>query len=336
MLGNARRRLAGARRRGIRAAAAAVTLGVACACGRAHAQTGPTLLLKPFPKEQAIDGRADALFLDAGHTKRGDDDFRLSTYESQGRWRVQPGNLISPRIGWDFTFIDLHTSFPSLPDQLADQSVAVAMPVAKFGDWIVGASVGFGYAGDRPFGDGDAWYGKATLSVFKLFNDTDALVFALDYDGNRTILPDVPLPGIAYTKRVARDFFFVVGVPVTSVEWRPDDRLRVEVVYTLPDTFDASVGYKVAEGVTVFGNFENRREAFFVNGLPANYDRLLFEQRRAEIGLRWEPRKNLMFNLSGGYAFGQEFSTGFDSRETDLVADVSDEPYVRFGVDIRF
>ena len=169
-----------------------------------------------------------------------------------------------------------------------------------------------------------------------MFNDTDALIFALDYDGNRPILPDVPLPGVAYTKRVARDFFFVIGAPVTSIEWRPDDRLRVELVYTVPDRLDASLGYRFAKGFTVFGNFENRRDGFFIDGLPANYDRLIFEQRRAEVGLRWEPKKDVMFSIAGGYAFGQEFSTGFDIRKTHLVTDVSDEPYVRFGVDIRF
>jgi len=325
-----------AHRRRNRSAAAVLALGLTLAGSSARAQTGPTLLLKPFPKEQAIDGRADALFLDQGHTKKTDEDFRLSMFESQGRWRVLPGNLISPRIGWDFTFIDVDTPAAGFPDQLVDQSVGVAMPIAKFGDWIVGASVGLGYAGDHPFSDGDAWYGKGTLSVFKLFSDTEALVFAIDYDGNRTFLPDVPLPGIAYTRRVAHDFYFVVGAPVTSLEWRPDDRVRVEVVYTIPDTFDASIGYRVVRALTVFGNLESRREAFFLNDLPGNRDRLFFQQRRAEVGLRWEPRKGVMFNVAGGYAFDQEFSTGFDSRRTDLVADLSDEPYVRFGVDIRF
>ena len=301
-----------------------------------RAQTGPRLLLEPFPKEQAIVASADALFFDQGHVKEADDALQLSTYESLGRWRVQPGNLISPRIGWDFTYIDVDTNFAGLPEQLVDQSVGIAMPLAQFGDWIVGASVGLGYAGDRPFADGDAWYGKGTLAVFRLFNDTDALVFALDYDGNRTFLPDVPLPGVAYTRRFARDFFVILGLPVTSIEWRPDDRLHVEMVFTLVDSFDANVGYRVFRNWTVFGNFETRREAFFLDGLPANHDRLLFDQRRAEVGLRWEPKKDFMFSIAGGYAFAQEFSTGFDARKTDLVADVSDEPYVRFGVDIRF
>ena len=335
MLHHARRHVQ-SRRGGARWVATAALAATVAACGTARAQSGPRLLLKPFPKEQAIDARADALVLDRGHTKVTDDDFRLSMFESQGRWRVLPGNLISPRIGWDVTYIDVDTPFAGLPEQLTDQSVGIAMPVAKFGDWIVGASLGLGYAGDRPFADGDAWYGKGTLSVFKLFNDTDALVFALDYDGNRTFLPDVPLPGVAYTRRVARDFFFLVGVPVTSLEWRPDDRLRVELIYTLVDTLDASVGYRVAEGITLFGNFENRREAFFLDGLPANYDRLIFEQQRAEAGVRWEPKKDLIFSIAGGYAYAQEFSTGFDARETDLVTDISDEPYLRFGLEIRF
>ena len=330
----ARRRIEPRRSRATWVTAAA--LGAAVACGTARAQTGPTLLLKPFPKEQAIDGRADALVLDRGHTKATDDVFDLSMFESQGRWRVIPGNLISPRIGWDFTFIDIDTTFAGVPDQLTDQSLGIAMPVAKFGDWIVGASLGLGYAGDTPFSDGDAWYPKGTLSVFRLFNDTDALVFALDYDRNRTFAPDVPLPGIAYTRRVARDFYFVFGLPVTSLEWRPDDRLRVELVYTIVDTFDASVGYRVVNGLTLFGNLEARREAFFLDGLPANHDRLFFEQRRAELGVRWEPKKGVTFNVAGGYAFGQEFSTGFDGRNTDLVTDVSDEPYFRIGLDLRF
>jgi hypothetical protein len=305
-------------------------------CSSARAQTGPTLLLKPFPKEQAIDARGDALFLDAGHARDSDESFRLSMYESEGRWRVLPGNLISPRIGWDVNFLDLDTTHPGLPEQLTDESVGVAMPIAQFGDWIVGASVGLGYAGDSPFADGDAWYGKASLAVFRLFNESDALVFVLDYDGNRTFLPDVPLPGIAYTKRVSRDLYFVIGAPVTSVEWRPNDRLRVEVTYALVDSFDASVGYRFASAWTAFGALESRNEAFFIDGLPANHDRLLFQQRRAELGLRWEPRKDCWVSVAGGYAFGQEFSTGFDARHTKEVADVSDEPYLRVGLKIQF
>lgn len=340
MVEKARRRSGSRRGRagkaGYAITATATALPALLLCAPASAQSGPRLLLKPFPREQAIEARADSLFVNGGHTKETDDDFRLSMYESQGRWRVQPGNLISPRIGWDFTFVDIDTDFPGLPGQLADQSVGAAIPVARFGEWIVGASVGVGYAGPAPFGDGDAWYGKGTLSVFRLFNDTDALVFALDYDGNRTFLPDVPLPGVAYTRRVARDFFFVVGLPVTSFEWKPDDRLRLELVYTLVNAFDASVGYQFADGWTVYGNFESRNEAFFVDDLPANYDRLLFQQRRAELGLRWEPRKDFGLSVAVGYAFGQEFSTGFDSRQTDEVADVSDEPYLRFGLDFKF
>jgi len=55
--------------------------------------------------------------------------------------------------------------------------------------------------------------------------------------------------------------------------------------------------------------------------------------------LRFAPRvgkDTFAVTAAAGYAWGQEFSTGFDSRKSDEVADVSDEPYVRFGVEVKF
>src|SRR5687768_11690660 len=70
----------------------------------AMAQTNSALLITPFPKEQAVNAEADAVFLEGGHTQKTDEDFRLSLYSTQGRFRLQPGELTSPRIGYDFTY----------------------------------------------------------------------------------------------------------------------------------------------------------------------------------------------------------------------------------------
>jgi hypothetical protein len=37
-----------------------------------------------------------------------------------------------------------------------------------------------------------------------------------------------------------------------------------------------------------------------------------------------------------GYAFSQEFSSGWSSNETTEVADISDEPYIRIGVQWQY
>ena len=303
--------------------------------------------MEPFPKEQTLHTQGGALFLDSGHVKGSDDSARLSFFESTGRVRIKPGDLTSPRVGWELEFIDVDLGRPGadtrpelemMPGQLIDHSIGVAFPVAKVDDWIFGIALGLGYAGSSPYGESNAFYGKATAVAFRQFSETDALVLVLDYDRNRTFLPDVPLPGVAYTRRFRPDLFFVVGLPLSSVTWTPIEKLTVEVGWLPVEAFDAAIGYEFAPHWTVFGNLEHRSGGFFLDELDDG-DRLLFQQRRAEVGVSWAPRRQreqFALTAAAGYAWGQEFSVGFDARETDLVADFSDEPYVRFGFEVKF
>ncbi len=274
-------------------------------------------------------------FLEGGQTDDGED-FRLSVYESAGRVRLTPGVFESPRVGWEATYLELNSTDPSLPEQLVNTSAGFAMPLGKTGDWVFALGVGAGYAGDTPYDDGDAWYGQGTLLAFRQFDEESGLAFIIDYDGNRSILPDVPLPGFAYSRRIRDDLFLVAGLPVTSLEWTPTERLTVKGTYALPYTVDLAVGYEVTQGLRVYGKTESRSEAFHLDALERNSDRLFFEQRRAEVGVAWEPRDGWLLTAGVGYAWGGEFSTGWDVRETDEVTDISDEPYVKLGLVARF
>lgn len=312
---------------------AATTLTLVAAAP-SFGQTGPGLLLKPFPKEEVIDASAEALFFDGGHLQKLDEDLDLRIYNTQGRFRLFPGELASPRIGYNFSYLDTESSV--LPQQLVDQSIGVGFPIGKFDEWIVGMSLGVGYAGNSPFGDGDGWYGQATVAVFKQLTEHSAVVFVLDYNGNRDILPDVPLPGVAYTRVLRDDLEVTVGLPLSSVKWKPTDRLEINASYALLDNFSATVAYEVVDNLSLFASVDNVSHNFFIDDLPSNNDRLLFTQRRAEAGVRWEPRDGVKMNLALGYAWGGEFTVGFDQRDSDLVADISDEPYVRGGIQIEF
>jgi hypothetical protein len=312
-----------------------VTLAFASA---ASAQTNSALLITPFPKEQAVQAEGGAIFLESGHVAESgvDEDFQMSIYGAAGKVRLKPGVLESPRIGFDVSVLDIQGGFDGLPDYLADQSVAVGFPVGKYKEWIFGASVGVGYAGDSHFGDGDAFYGLASLAAFWQMDETSALVFVLDYDGNRTFLPDIPLPGAAYIKRIDDKLELTAGLPISSIRWKPIERLTVEVAFSVPEDVRVDVGYELLKNVTIFGRARQDRNAFFVDGLPENYDRILFEQRRAEAGVRFGPTDYFSADLAVGYAWNTEFSEGFDSRETNEIADVSDEPYIRAGLEVRF
>ena len=319
-------------------AIAAATLSGFLLCGPARAQTGPGLLVEPFPTEQLIDARASYLLPDAGHVKGTDESIRLSFYESTGRVRVIPGNLISPRVGWDLMYMDVDTDSDLLPGQLVDHSLGIAFPVAKAGEWIFGLSLGVGYAGAAPYGEGDAWYGKATAVAFRQLGEKDALVFVIDYNGNRSFLPDVPLPGFAYLRQLNPNITYIIGLPLSSITWKPLPKFSAEAGWLPIESFHAAVGYEFAPHWTLFGSLDHHTSAFRLDGLGGN-DRLMFQQRRAEVGVRWAPlrqRESLAFTAAAGYAWQQEFGVGFDSRNTDEVLDASDEPYLRVGFEVKF
>lgn len=308
----------------------------------AFAQTGSELLLKPFPKELGFDGSADLSFAENGHAQKTNQDFQLSTYELDGRVRLSPGDLASPRIGYDLKFLNLDTSIPKLPNQLVDMSVGIATPIGKYEDWIFAVQGSVGYAGDSFFGDGNGYYGKASIVAVKQLNKSDALVFGIDYDGNRTYKPDVPLPGFAYIKRIRSDLLLTLGVPVTSIEWEPAEHVRVQFSYLLLDNVEGRVGYEVAKGLELYGSAAQRSDAFFLDGLGAGNARLLFQQRRAEMGVAYRLKdagigdRDVELNAAVGYAWNGEFSTGYDQSDSRLLAKVSDVPYVRFGLNLRF
>ena len=300
----------------------------------ALAQTGPALLLKPLTEQTGTwESRGDALILADGDAGPGID-FDMSAFEYTGRFREQRERLI-PRIGWDLTYYAFSSDLPIFDQHLTDASIAAGIELGTYYEFQAGFTAGVGYAGNAPFGETDAWYGKATLVAGRKLDEKTDLVVVVDYDGNRTFMPDVPLPGFAYRHQFDPTITYTIGVPLTAVTWNPNPQTTVEATWTLLDSFDARVEYQLSPQWTVYGALQRRLEAFSVDGLE-NHDRLIFEQRRAEMGLRWHPWEHTSLLLAGGYAFHGEFSVGFDTRDSDEIADLSDEPYVRFAFERRF
>jgi hypothetical protein len=63
---------------------------------------------------------------------------------------------------------------------------------------------------------------------------------------------------------------------------------------------------------------------------------VFFEQKRAELGLRWSPVDHVSVVLAGGFAFSQQFRTGWDLRSTERLSEPDDTGYARFAFEMRF
>jgi hypothetical protein len=312
-------------------------LATVLAASMCFAQSGPDLMIRPFPKDNILEMRGEAFGLRSAEVEQTGDDFRLGIYELEGRYRLAPGKRYDPRIGFDVTHLDIGGDFAGVPSHLTDTAVAVGLGVLDKNGWLGGASIGVGYAGDDPFSDANAWYGKFDLAFGKTLSENAEIGIVIDYDGNRSVYRDLPLPGFAYRLRLYdQRLLMALGFPYTSVEWRPNEHWTLELRWSIPDNVELFANYKIAEGLGVFASLRRRVDSFHWDDLPNANDRLFFEQKRAEVGFTYEPIERLRAELAIGYAFSQEFSTGWNASETDLVGDISDEPYLRVGVQWQY
>lgn len=310
----------------------------------AFAQTGPDLLLGGFDKGTNFKGSANAIYVFDGETDNADSDIQLSIFNSQGMMKldldqVAKGldlNRAQPRGGFEFTHLSIDSDDPALPDQFTDASIGIGLGIGKGQKWVAGLSVALGHASSNTFGDGNGWYGKADIAVGYTINENESIGFVLDYDGNRTVFPDIPLPGFVYRRALSDELKLSVGFPYTELEYRPDDRWTVLLRYVIPSSGEATVEYKVTEAVRAYASLSSQSEAFHSNDLSNSNDRVLFTQTRAELGVRATYNDQFSFFLAGGYAFAQEFEVGWDAMDSDSLAELSDEPYALVGFELNF
>lgn len=305
---------------------------ILCFSSLAVAQTGPELLIKPWPTGQQFQSQGEITLVNHGSTHHSDD-FDISFYDISGRLRLLSDWKADPRFGFNYT--QIHTSGdPAVPGNMVDTSLGFGMGVADWEGWQAGVTLGVGYAGAGAFDDGNAWYGMADFIVGHKIDNTSSLGLVLDYDGNRTYMPDVPLPGFLYTKRLEPNVLLGIGFPYTSVEYKINDQLTLSGQIYVPDSFSARLDYSVVKEFGIFLQATSRREAFKWDELPNSADRVIYDSRRAELGARWTPAEWINLIVAGGYLFDQEFNVGWDTRDQDRLAKPSDEMYCRFSFEM--
>lgn len=322
-----------------------ITTALALGCSlltasSALAQTGPALMLAPWQLDQIAQLRAEGFYTSTDADVTGAD-VDLSIFDSSGRIRLDSNSSYDPTLGYSFTQFNLGTSDAALPDRLVDVSIGFGGSFGgvdlgeSLGEWQMGYSIGIGYAGTAPFNDGNAWYGLATVYGVKPIDKDSRWIVALDYDGHRSFLPDVPLPAVTYFGRLSETVTYGLGFPYSTLRWTPDDVWTVELKSSLFISLSGQVSYKVNDRMSLFAAYQRRNDVFVMSG-QADNRRLLFSQERAELGLRYELSGQADLVVAGGYAFGQEFDIGYDSRDPDGLRDLDDSAYIRAGIELRF
>ncbi|QDU72666.1 hypothetical protein [Mucisphaera calidilacus] len=318
---------------------------LAAGLSHARAESSLTGVMLPFRGPTNYEIEALGLVVPDAETKNGDLDTDLRVFDLgfRARFGDNPDTVPTMRIGLHTFAID--SIDPALPESAGDLFFSGGINHVLNETFTLSWGLGIGYAGELRDSDGD-WsfdggdqgiYGSAGIGLTQKIDEFSSITYLIDWDGNRSIFPDIPLPGIAYTKRLQTEtpFMFTVGFPFATVRWTPVDKLNLDATFFYPESFRARIGYRVIEPLEFYGELLARNKAYAIGSLPKDR-RLFFRQDLLEAGLKWRFLRGLELTVAGGWAFGQQFTTGYDVRDDTTVRKLSDAPYARLGFGMKF
>jgi len=239
-------------------------------------------------------------------------------------------------VGASFSFWDVDTEavFPntadSFPEYFANPELRLAYKERIEGDKIWGASLTLGSPSDRPFASIHEVSLDATAFLrLPVQQSDDAWILLLNFANDRSFLPYVPLPGIAYMHRPSEDFTAFLGVPFMYVKYKPADRWTLTASYIIPRTVHASISYELSDEFSLHGGFDWSSDTFFRHDRNDNDDRLFYYNKTLSAGIRWDITDDLYLDLSGGYCFDRFFFEGedYDDRSFNRI-NIGDGPFI--------
>ncbi len=308
----------------------------------AYAQTGVGLATSPWDRHQTFQADGDAWTVDA----KAD---TLSVTRHRGRVRFEDdlslGGLGQMAAGFEYTHLHLTSNQAQVPARLSRGEAAVGFPlgdVVLFGKpWKAGGTAGGGWASS------DAWFDTHGLfalgTVFAQRHAWGGLVrVGLTFDGNRSVLPDMPLPVLSYEpgagedgeNRDASKWGLTLGYPTSRVTWRAHDKLVFSAGLDRLDALSADVRYDLTAKVSLVAAYGGFYDQFHVED-DAEHRRVFFVSQRFEAGAEMNGAWGRI-GLSGGYAFGQELRRGYGLRSTTVIAAFDDGPFVRLAWRVGF
>jgi len=222
----------------------------------------------------------------------------------------------------------------AFPDALWNVGVGASYLHRFDNGWAAGGTVNVGSASDRPFG---AWR-DMTVGVggFVRIPTSDRSGWMLGAMYSATGEVPFPIPIVSYAWQPSDEFGMNVGLPL-SVRWRPTEDWLFDLSYTPIRSVHARAGYRLADGLGLYGGFDWSNEVYLLSDRPDDRERLYYYEKTLSAGLRYDLGPTSAVDLAGGYAFDRFYFTGrqWSDQQHDRV-DVGNGPFLSLRVQFRY
>ena len=224
------------------------------------------------------------------------------------------------------------------PDQLWDVKFGATYRHKFENGWIGGANVTVSSPSDRPFDSWDEIMYRFTLFLRVPHGERNAFFFMLTYANFQELVTDinVPIPGIGYLYSPSDNLSVFIGMPFTSIMWKPIEPLTLSFNYVMLREIHFRAMYQVFRPLRVYVGFDWDNFSYLRADRGDNQDRIFYYEKRAIAGVRFDLR-HVGFEVMGGYAFDRFFfeGEGYGDRRDNHI-DVGAGPFVMGRVSFRF
>jgi hypothetical protein len=238
---------------------------------------------------------------------------------------------ISGKVNW----LDVYPDRASLSD-LYDIQIGCGYThsISDRQSWSVVTS--FGSASDKPFVDSSVDTINATAFYSLPNGEFGAWLFLLNYSNNRTVLNNIPIPGVAYSYSPSKMLKAFIGIPFAMVYWQLDPKWAVSFSTVLLMT-KAQIAYTVFGPAQVYAGVDFTPLTFMQYARADQKERLYYDERKMILGVRSPISRVLMTELEFGYAFERKFFTATNyTSEARSRLDLESDWFGRIGITAGF
>jgi hypothetical protein len=198
-----------------------------------------------------------------------------------------------------------------LPGELYDARAGLSYRHKFESQWTLGGNLTVGSASDKPFNSEDELIVRA-FGLLRVPNgERDAWLLSLTYASDEEIfhIRHIPIPGVAYLYWPSDTFKAVIGVPFTSVEYKPFRPLTLEASYFPVRTIRTRATYVIFAPLRVFLGFDADHDSYYLADRGDKDDQLFYYEKRVIGGMRFDLR-HVGIELTGGYVFDRFYFEG--------------------------
>ncbi|HVR83112.1 MAG TPA: hypothetical protein VMU54_02295 [Planctomycetota bacterium] len=302
---------------------------------RADAQVDSNLLRREWqPEDHWSDSSDKPFFLFKEDVRHSEETVEMFHWESSGRVKTDRTDR-DPQFWFGYKVLTVGIAgLETVPHGLYDVGLAVAGKLGSIGpEWTLEACGGVGTANDGSFGNLRAIYPAATVLAVQELAPRQFLELGITYDGNSALAPRLPMPVVEFEAHPDPSLRLRAGFPHLEAEYLPFADLSLRLIGDYPADARLEAEFALGSGLAAFAEAARRLEPFHLR--EDGRERIFYRLYTGELGLRFRGA-GLDVSLSGGWAFGQEFFTGYDLRDRSPVAVPEGGPFAALTVQGTF